>query len=82
VDVVEGDQREVILEVGCSFDCWMEWAFAEKLLKYKPLIPRLYSLGYECKSGSTDIWQPRPRYIGSQYMAFRLWARLRLEQSN
>lgn len=47
-DVVEGGQREeVILEVGCSFVCWMEWAFAEKLLKYKPLISCMHSLGYE-----------------------------------
>jgi hypothetical protein len=28
----------------------MEWVFAEKLLKYKPLISRMHSLGYECMS--------------------------------
>ena len=37
------------MEMGCSFDGYMEQAFAEKLLKYKPLVVRLDSLGCSCK---------------------------------
>jgi hypothetical protein len=37
VAVGEGQREVLILEVGCSFDCYMEQAFAERLLKYQPL---------------------------------------------
>lgn len=37
--VVGGCQREVLLvEVGFSFDCYMEYDFADKVLKWHPLI--------------------------------------------
>ena len=28
----------LILEVGCSYDCYMESTFSDKMLKYQPLI--------------------------------------------
>jgi hypothetical protein len=34
--VVVGE--ELILEVGCSFDSYMEQTFADRLLKYQPLV--------------------------------------------
>ena len=52
--VVGGGRREVlILEVGCSFDSYMEQAFTDKFLKYA--LTRLNSLG--C---SADIHESRP----------------------
>lgn len=52
--VVGGCQREVLLvEVGFSFDCYMEYDFADKVLKWHPLISRLDSLGMQIQVGGT-----------------------------
>lgn len=43
-----GGRKEVLIsEVGCSFDSYMEQAFAHKLLKYQPCVSHLNSLGYQ-----------------------------------
>lgn len=48
-DVGRGRMEVLISEVGCSFDSYMEQAFAHKLLKYQPFVSHLNSLGYQGK---------------------------------
>ena len=70
--VVVGGQREVlILEVSCSFDCSMEQAFSEILLKYQPIKSRLDSLGYRWKLVALIfVSLGCKQYIVLRYVAF------------
>ncbi|XP_038846178.1 rho GTPase-activating protein 44-like [Salvelinus namaycush] len=59
-----GQGEVIILEVGCSFDGYMEQAFADKLLKYQPLVARLDSLGWRAEKTevlSEDLLQVEKR---------------------
>ena len=48
--VVRGGQGEVlILEMGCSFDGYVEQVFTNKLRKYQPLMACLDNLRCRCK---------------------------------
>ena len=38
-----------ILEIGCSFDLYMDICFTSKLVKYQPLVECITSLGYHCQ---------------------------------
>ena len=45
----ETSKSVTILEIGCSFDLYMDICFTSKLVKYQPLVECITSLGYHCK---------------------------------
>ncbi len=38
-----------VIEVGCSFDLYLDTCYLSKLLKYQPLVEALHQLDYKCK---------------------------------
>ncbi len=39
----------VVIEVGCSFDLYLDICYLSKLLKYQPLVEAIHQLDYHCK---------------------------------
>ncbi len=38
-----------VIEVGCSFDLYLDTCYLSKLLKYQPLVEAIHQLDYQCK---------------------------------
>ncbi len=38
-----------VIEVGCSFDLYLDTCYLSKLLKYQPLVEAKHQLNYQCK---------------------------------
>ncbi len=38
-----------VIEVGCSFDMYLDTCYLSKLLKYQPLVEAVHQLDYQCK---------------------------------
>ena len=49
VFINETDKSVIIIEVGCSFDLYMDICFTTKIMKYQPLVECVRSLGYTCQ---------------------------------
>ncbi len=39
----------LVIEVGCSFDLYLDTCYLSKLLKYQPLLEAVLQLDYQCK---------------------------------
>ena len=49
VMIDEHNKAITIIEIGCSYDAYMDTCYASKLLKYQPLNNVLNNYGYSCK---------------------------------
>ena len=49
VFINETDKSVIIIEVGCSYDLYMDICFTTKMMKYQPLVECVKSLGYTCQ---------------------------------
>ena len=50
VMINETTRTVIILEIGCSFDSYMDICFSSKILKYQPLAEAIGVSGYNCKT--------------------------------
>ena len=48
VSIDEKNKAITIIEIGCSYDAYMDTCYASKLLKYQPLSNVLTNYGYSC----------------------------------
>lgn len=50
ITILDQTKRSVMfVEIGCSFDLYMDMCFNSKMLKYQPLISAIEGLGYKCR---------------------------------